>query len=179
MTKFSMYLRRAGFAAMLGLGMTALAGPAAADVSQLVGNWVNQNADTTGVTRVRITHAGPNRVRVRVFGQCHPTDCDWGVVMGHSYFAGPGSNRVKAVVARFHPGFANKIVILRDVAGPRLNFEVLTDFTDGSGRHDYDAVGRLRRAAFLPPWPTPGPDPDPDPGQALTRDRCLCRLRTA
>jgi hypothetical protein len=164
MSVHSAYLRKAGFAAVLAAGVFGLAAPASADVSQLVGNWVNQDHDTSGITRVIVTHAGPNRVRVRVFGQCHPTDCNWGQVMGHSYFEGAGSNRVKAVMARFNAGFATKIVILRDVAGPRLNYEVLTDFTDGSGRRDYDVVGRLHRAAAMP-HPSPGPGPMPVPSE--------------
>ena len=164
MSRHSAYLRKACFAAAFAVGLAGLAAPAAADVSQLIGNWVNQDNDTSGVTRVVVTHAGPDRVNVHVFGQCHPSDCDWGTVPGHSYFEGPSSNRVTSVMARFHTGFGNKIVILRDVAGPRLNYEVLTDFTDNSGRRDYDMSGGLRRAMLMHPMPMPMPAPGPGPG---------------
>lgn len=169
MSRHSAYLRKVCFAAAFAAGLAGLAAPAVADVSQLVGNWVNQDNDTSGVTRVVVTHAGPNRVDVRVFGRCEPHDCDWGKVHGHSYFEGPGSNRVTSVMARFHTGFGNKIVILRDVAGPRLNYEVLTDFTDGSGRRDYDMSGGLRRSMFMPPIPghPAGPEPGPGPGPKI------------
>lgn len=143
------------------------AGPAAADISDLVGNWVNTDSDTSGITRVVVTASGGNHVNVQVFGQCHPTDCDWGSVPGKSYFDSVNSNHVHSVMARFNSGFANTIVILRDVSGDRLAFEVMTDFTDGSGRRDYDMNGRLRRD-FGPSGP--GPMLPPGPGPALSED---------
>lgn len=150
MTRSSVYLRKAGFAALVAAGLMALSAPAAADVSHLLGTWVNRDSHTRSITRVIVTRAGANRVRVRAFGQCHPADCDWGRVTAHSYFASVGSNRVRAVMARFNPGFARTTVILSDAPGARLRYQVLTHFTDSSGRHDYASNGWLRRVAGAP-----------------------------
>ncbi len=168
----SKVLRYGGIA--MAIAISALAMPASADISDLVGNWVNADPDTTGITRVVVTPAGGNHVNVQVFGQCHPTDCDWGTVPGHSYFDSVGSDHVHSVMARYDTGFAKTVVILRDIVGDRLAFEVLTDFTDGSGRRDYDMNGRLRRAFLpsppMPPGPGPGPYPPPSPGPSLSED---------
>lgn len=155
-------------AALALMGALAFGAPVQADTSDLVGNWVNTDSDTSGITRIVVTPAGGNHVKVQVFGQCQPTDCDWGVVEGKSYFDSVSSNHVHSVMARFNSGFANTIVILRDIVGDRLAFEVLTDFTDGSGRRDYDMNGRLQRD-FGPSGPGPGPMP-PGPGPSLSED---------
>lgn len=163
------FLNRCGIFAATLFGALGIAGAASADVSDFVGNWVNTDSDTSGVTRMVVTPAGPNRVRVQVFGQCHPTDCDWGQVVAHSYFDNAGSNHVKSVMAVFDQGFARRTIVLRERFGERLGFEILTDFTDGSGRRDYDMTGRLRPAPFGPPpgggpgggGPGGGPGPTP------------------
>ena len=139
-------------ATMCGALMTANA--ALADVSDFLGNWTNTDSDASGVTRMVVSPAGPNRVRVRVFGQCHPVDCDWGEVDAHSYFDGAGSDHVKSVLAVFDQGFAKRVIVLRERMGDKLSFEILTDFTDGSGRRDYDMTGRLDRA--MGGWPGGG-----------------------
>ena len=47
-----------------------------ATLAQLDGTWVNQNADTRGITRFQIEHRGDD-IFVHAWGKCHPTDCDW------------------------------------------------------------------------------------------------------
>jgi len=121
------------------------AGSASADMGDFLGNWVNQDLDTSGITHVVITPIGPARVSIHVFGQCHPTDCDWGVVEGHSYFSGVSSGDVIMVTGTFNAGFARKFLIFRRARGERLEFEALTEFRDNSGRQDYDMNGKLVR----------------------------------
>src|SRR5579871_705883 len=143
--------RGAVAAAAAALFAAALAtGPALADVSDFIGNWTNADSNTSGITHIVVTPAGGNQVRVHVFGQCHPTDCDWGVSLGHSYTEDPGSFDVRSIAARFNAGFANTLIILRKAGGDgELRFEVLTDFNDGSGRHDYDMSGRLTQGGYF------------------------------
>ena len=141
-------IRRGGFVAAALFAAALASGPAVADVSDFLGNWVNTDSDTSGITRVVVTPAGGNQVKIRVFGQCSPTDCDWGVRLGHSYAADPGSYDVRSITANFNAGFANKQIILRKGGGGDLRFEVLTDFNDGSGRHDYDMSGRLSHGGW-------------------------------
>lgn len=140
--------RRGAFVAAALFAAALLTGPAVADVSDFLGNWVNTDSDTSGITRIVVTPAGGNQVRVRVFGECHPTDCDWGVRLGHSYTEDPGSDDVRSISAIFNTGFASKQIILRKAGGADLRFEVLTDFHDGSGRRDYDMSGRLRHGGW-------------------------------
>jgi hypothetical protein len=52
---------------------TATVAPAA----QLSGNWVNDDSNTLGITKMTITNNGTN-VTVHAFSKCSPTDCDWG-----------------------------------------------------------------------------------------------------
>lgn len=144
--------------AVAGLGGLA-ATPASAHINDFVGNWVNNDSDTSGITRVVVTRAG-SHLTVRVFGQCHPVDCDWGTDNADIYTAAVGDNVVqgaKMVVARFNAGFAKKMVILRQAQGDDLRFEALTNFTDSSGRSDYAMTGRLHRQGIVIPIPLPGP----------------------
>lgn len=46
--------------------------------SQYAGTWLNDDAATTGVTKIIITHLGGQNLRIHPYGKCHPTDCDWG-----------------------------------------------------------------------------------------------------
>jgi hypothetical protein len=128
-------------AALLSAG--GLTGPAAADVSDFLGDWHNVDSDTSGVTHIVVTPAGGNQVTIRVFGQCDPNDCDWGARPGHSYTENPSSHDVRSITAFFNAGFANKLIVLRRAPGGDMRFEVMTDFTDGSGREDYDMTGKL------------------------------------
>ncbi len=151
-------------AAILSAGL--MTGAALAGVSDFLGNWTNTDPNTSDVTRVVVTASGGGQVTVRVFGQCHPTDCDWGAVSGHGYAEAVNSNDVRIVTAMFTPGFKRSLVILREGPGGNLRYTVLTDFTDGSGRNDYESRGELNRVQFFPgPLPMPHPMPLPNPPQ--------------
>jgi hypothetical protein len=111
------------------------------------GSWRNVDAGTRSVTRVRVNNlcsdlrlCDTNGVCtsnggyfVRVFGKCHPTDCDWGEVK-----ATPMSDGwIRATYAR---SWATKHVWLKTYgSGPlvRLRVYVQTDFTAADGRTDY------------------------------------------
>jgi hypothetical protein len=152
-------------AAVVSAGL--MTGTAWAGTSDFLGNWLNTDPNTTGITRVIVTPAGPNHPDVHVFGQCHPTDCDWGIAPGHGYADTPGSHDVRIITASFNAGFARKLLILRLAPSGDLRVQTLTDFTDGSGRTDYEATSRLTRVAMfpgplpIPPGPVPGPGPGP------------------
>jgi hypothetical protein len=143
-------LKKGGIFAASLLGALGVAGSASADVGDFLGNWVNQDSDTSGITHVLISPVGGNQVTVQVFGQCHPTDCDWGTVPGHNYYAAVSSGDVRMITASFNTGFAHKFLVFREAHGGKLVFEALTDFTDGSGRQDYDMTGKLVAMGDLP-----------------------------
>ena len=54
---------------------------ASARFSQYSGNWVNDDANTNGITKLEITNNGPT-ISVHGHGKCTPTDCDWGTRSG-------------------------------------------------------------------------------------------------
>jgi hypothetical protein len=121
-----------------------------ADVQDFYGNWETAGSQTTGVAHVQISPAGGNHVNIRVYGRCHPIECDWGLAEGRSYSDDPHSRDVNILAADFNTGFAHKELIFRKAGGDVL-LEVLTDFIDGSGRHDFDVTDRLRHSAWASP----------------------------
>jgi hypothetical protein len=133
-----------GFSALV--LMFALQSAALAQVNQFEGNWVNVDPNTSGVTKLNINEFslfGIRIISVRAWGKCSPTDCDWGTVGATAYAPGVSSNletTARALTATYNPGFAVKSVVIRPVRGGRLQADIYTKFTDGSGRTNYDAT---------------------------------------
>jgi hypothetical protein len=111
------------------------------------GSWRNIDANTNSVTRVRVNNVCSD-VRlcdqfgncttnggyfVRVFGRCHPTDCDWGEVKAARKSDG-------WILATYHRSWATKYVWLKTSTFSGtvyLRVYVHTDFTAADGRTDY------------------------------------------
>lgn len=112
---------------------------ASAQLSQFQGNWRNADASTPGITRIQInTNTSP--VRVHAWGSCSPSDCDFGAVDGYAYGPNAGSNlnaSAQTVSAVFTTSFSEVVFIIRPSRGERLQADVYTRFTDGSGRTAY------------------------------------------
>lgn len=159
----SLIIRRGALAAALLFSL--FSGTARAGIAEFLGNWINNDGNTPDITRVVVMPGGPGGVMVHVWAQCYPTDCDWGVVPGHPYVDTFNQHDVNIVTASFNPGFARTLVILR--AGPfGMKIQALTEFTDGSGRSDYEYRGNFHRVAFFPPLiPMPQLPPIPLPLQ--------------
>ena len=116
--------------------ITLFAGNAFSQLNQFIGNFRNVNGSTSGITRIDINRSGAN-LRVQVWGQCSPRDCDWGVENGFAYADSAGSDPVNAarmVSVIYRKSFAETILTIRPLAGNRLQIENFTRFTDGSGR---------------------------------------------
>jgi hypothetical protein len=47
------------------------------DAGSLPGLWRNHDPNTGGITRVDLSQSG-SAVQIRMWGRCHPADCDWG-----------------------------------------------------------------------------------------------------
>ena len=124
---------------------------ARADIENFYGNWENAENDLSGIAHVQISPAGGNHVSVRIYGNCHPTECNWGQVQAQGYASSPGSGEVTSLSASFNSGFARKQILFRESKQGELLIEVLTVFIDGSGRHDFDMAGRLKRTAWAGP----------------------------
>jgi hypothetical protein len=137
------------------------AGAATADVSGFLGSWFNSDSDKGGflgtfvgspsdasdIARIVTTAAGANHIRIHLYGRCTP-ECDWGSQVGRNQSASPDSDEVRSISADFNVGYGTKHLTLRQGTGNSLRFDVVTEFTDHSDRHDFESSGSLR---FVPP----------------------------
>lgn len=123
--------------------LLALAGAAQAATHDFLGGWINMDPADRGITRVQISRE-PEGLQVRVFGKCHPTDCDWGVAPLTTYgrHIRDTDHQVASVV--FEQGFATTTLLLR-LHDNTLNVEALTHFTDDSGRQNFRSTSAFRR----------------------------------
>jgi hypothetical protein len=127
------------------------AGPAQAGALDFAGNWENASRDASGISHVAISPAGGNHLALRIYGDCHPIECDWGMVAAQSYTSDPHSGDVTSISAAFNTAFARKQIIFRKDSSGGLAFQMLTDFSDRSGRQDFEMRGRLRHTAWAGP----------------------------
>ena len=120
------------------------------DVEDFFGNWENAGRTQAASPMSRSVRPAAGPRGCRVYGDCHPIECNWGMVEGKSYTADPRSEDVQSISAVFSTGFVRKEIILRKGQGD-LSFEMLTEFVDGSERHDFDMTGRLKHSAWAGP----------------------------
>ena len=119
-----------------------------ASLAQFAGEWENVNPNTRGVTALKITVSGTN-VKVHAWGQCTPTDCDWGDMQAYAYAPNVSSNLAASAVAVsvvHKESFAERLMILRS-SGTQLQAATYTRFTDTSGRTAYADVEMFKRKA--------------------------------
>jgi hypothetical protein len=138
---FRQSLRRLGGAAIAAACVLAVSTAASAKIDDFPGKWVNVDAHTNNLTKVHIDMAGPMSVDVHGWGQCHPTDCDWGTVHGQFIPGGGGTVR-----ATFNSSFSVTVLELHNAPGQSLSYDMHTKFIDNSGRAPYDVHGVLARA---------------------------------
>ena len=133
------------------LALAIFAAAAHGEATDFLGNWDNPVHDAGGLGHVVISPNGGDRVDVRAYGDCHPNECNWGLEQGKVYSADPKSKRVEAIVVTFHYGFAQHQIIFRKTPGEALQFEMLTDFVDGSEKSNFTITGTLRPTAWAGP----------------------------
>ncbi len=116
--------------------------------SPMTGDWVTTNPATRGLTRAEVEVGCCDQVlngrlvcsppdSVRLFGRCHPTDCDWGVRTGA--FQTTGGLRLT-----YNQGFATRTVRINALPSGNLRVRVFTNFAD-PGRRDYNMTEIMRR----------------------------------
>ncbi|HKN20661.1 MAG TPA: hypothetical protein VJX73_04550 [Terracidiphilus sp.] len=128
-------------------GALALCGATTAQVTHPAasggfnGNWVNADAKTRNLARIEI-----EGMNVHPFGACSPTPCDWGVLVARGETKQDGTVR-RSVLVAVHTTKAeqNTLTIQLEQDG-RLSVNVLTHFTDNSGRKDYSVVNTMVRS---------------------------------
>ena len=45
--------------------------------NNIIGIWINTDENTNGITKISFKKEG-QKIKVHMWGACHPTDCDWG-----------------------------------------------------------------------------------------------------
>jgi hypothetical protein len=112
--------------------------PAAAEFA---GTWTAPPGSDIDHIVVTVTSSGP--ARIQVFGRCEARICNWGALPARLRTDNPSSDVVRALAADFNLGFALRHITLHRTAGNALRFDMVTEFTDGSERHDYESAGQL------------------------------------
>ena len=141
----------------VGLALGAFSAAASASVASLSGSWASVNPNGP-IPEILVTPAGGTKVTIEVFGQCEPSNCDWGKVDGSTYSPTVSGNPINDAVAAtgyYQQGFAKRYVILRQ-SGPDLTYEIFSAFEDGSGRNSYILMGRMHRVMHLMHLMAPG-----------------------
>jgi len=135
------------------IGALALAAfaatPARADQGQFVGEWRNLDTSARGLVRLSVAFEG-DRVRVRGFSYCQPEPCDMGWATGYAYAPNTSADlaqTAEAVSAVFRERYAERLLILWPYEQNRLKAELMTRFTDGSGRTNSREVYILTRTS--------------------------------
>ncbi len=131
-------------AAALGMtmGQAAMAKPA-----DFVGTWVNANSNTRGVTKLIVKQADGNTLQIQVFGQCQPSECDWGKSRLITYGKNVQDFDHTAGTATYRESFKNTLLTMQ--LNPRnrnlLSLANFTQFTDRSNRQNYFSTERFKK----------------------------------
>lgn len=151
----------------------------------LGGTWVNENPNARSVVRfsfeqicndvigIPCDESGchppppdPTVGRIRVFGSCSPSACDWN-----------WTNLVSATPWKrgtYNQGFAARTVQVRSLGADRAELVVSTRFTDGSGRSPYEMRDTFRRFALNYEYDVDRPGRDYRNFDLPTADHHLC-----
>ena len=94
-------------------------------LAQYNGTWANDDANTSGITRIIISN-NQSTVTVHPFGKCSPTDCDWQAKSG-PFFVDPFK-----ILFDFGGGLTHQLTLSREGAKLRV-----IDVGSSSGTHTY------------------------------------------
>ncbi|NPT56734.1 hypothetical protein [Paraburkholderia elongata] len=124
--------------------------PLVANEMDFIGEWRNANPKSRSVTRVSL-RGSSSGLALQIWGRCNPSDCDWGTVIAAPFKEKVPSRAgarvgVAMLEANFHQGFAERQVRLRLLDKTTLEVDVLTHFTDASGRADYAVTEEFKRS---------------------------------
>jgi len=125
-----------------------------------LGTWAYGDLGPGDIDHVIVSEGGASSVRIQVFGRCENVVCNWGVQNARVRTTRPDSDEVRSLAADFNLGYALRHLTLHKAPGGLLAYEVVTEFTDGSDRHDYENVGRLLPPGAVPTAAVPSPVPE-------------------
>ena len=118
-------------------------------VSRLVGEWVNIDSQTRGITKVVIHNN--DEFSISAYGKCHPTDCEWGKVKVHEIAASVDDDDnilpFDYCLAIWEMGFAKEIMKITIETGPKpkLHIETITIFNDDRDSSDYHSYHIMKK----------------------------------
>ena len=108
-------------------------------VASLPAIWIN-TAASGNVRAVILTRAG-SLLKVRAYGYCSPDPCNWGTVVGITFGPSVSATTGGTFLAPYTFGFANKLLDgTVNAAGTMLTVRTWTEFTDHSGRSNYETT---------------------------------------
>jgi len=114
-------------------------------MANFVGNWVNTDTNTGGMTRLIIAKVNDNTVSFHGYGKCTPTDCDWGTI--DVPLTSP------KLVGTYHLSYkSTRITVQR--SGNQLLAEVFSDYTEADGRTDRTDNYVMKKQLLILPLPT-------------------------
>jgi hypothetical protein len=102
---------------------------------RFVGEWCNRDFATGSITRVHIRMEG-KKLRVHMWGRCHPKECDWGEAV-----ARPSAGDGNVIEVQWNRGFAIKKQKLTLNVDGTLGLVTNTVYTDHSDRQPQTSVG--------------------------------------
>lgn len=111
-----------------------------AALEDFLGDWINVDRDTSGMTRLIIEQINGSTVSFHGYGRCHPTDCDWGVIVVPF--------QLPRLVGTYDFGFKTTHILV-ERSGQYLLVEVFDDYTEADGRPDRTSRYVLERLPFL------------------------------
>lgn len=106
-----------------------------------LGEWINKDSETRGITRVSLKMANTGMM-AQMWGKCQPSDCDWGLVRATPEAPDQDGPSFKVI---WEHGFKAVIQTLRIDDDGRLRVSSVTHYTDKSGRKD-----RVEEEIFIP-----------------------------
>ena len=113
-----------------------------APVASLPAIWIN-TAATGNVRAVILTRSG-GLLRVHAYGYCSPDPCNWGTVTGITFGSSVSATTGGTFLAPYAFGFDNKLLDGSvNAKGTLLTVRAWTEFTDHSGRSNYETTETL------------------------------------
>jgi hypothetical protein len=116
---------------------------ARAEPRDYLGEWVNKDPSTRGLTRLRIFREGSGW-KIQAWGRCSPEDCDWKAVDLHELGSSVMDYSFKYGFAVWEAGFPTEYMTLSK-DGEFLLVELVTIFRAGDGRSNTMRSERMRR----------------------------------
>jgi hypothetical protein len=108
----------------------------AAFEKRFAGRWANEDPANGSVTKAEI-RTGSGEIKVRLWGNCRPVDCDWGEAKAEL------NDNVLRVV--WKSSFATRMQELTLDGASRLRIVTATTFTDNSERPNYTVTDFLKK----------------------------------